>query len=169
MHESDESQSNKHARTHYFPPVSPGHTLAAAAANFSLNEHGSHITTAPIPPAGLGLLVHGWNCPMPLPGNAAVAKAINPRHIPAAIKLANGLNHLLSSATQKTPDHRPLVTMTDIIAYLATPTDGFAFDSKTTESLMDDLEDTSVVVVHTHGERAHFLSFLGTFPIGYVS
>ena len=87
---------------------------------------------------------------MPLPGNAAVAKAINSRHIPAAIKLANGLNHLLSSATQKTPDHRPLVAMIDIIAYLATSTDGYSFDPKTTEALMDDLEDTSVVVVHTH-------------------
>ena len=41
--------------------------------------------------------------------------------------------------------------MIDIIAYLgATSTDGYSFDSKTTEALMDDLEQTSVVVVHTH-------------------
>ena len=151
MHESDESQANKMARTNYFPPASPGQTLAVATANFSLNEHGSHLTKAPNPPAGLGLLVHGWNCPMPLPGNAAVAQAINPRYIPAAIKLANGLNHLLSSDKAKTPDHRPLVAMIDIIAYLeATSTDGYSFDPKTTEALMDDLEQTSVVVVHTH-------------------
>ena len=78
----------KSPRMHTRPPHSPGHSLANTAANFALQEHGSHFPDAPMAQAAPNIpIIHGWNCPMPPPGTVPIGKRITLPHLPAAAKL----------------------------------------------------------------------------------
>ena len=147
--DSTAEPSAKSPRTHTRTPHSPGHSLANTAANFALQEHGSHFPDAPMAQAAPNIpIIHGWNCPMPLPGTVPIGKRITLPHLPAAAKLARGLYQLLSISQARTPEGRVLVDHQLIAEYLASA-EGGSFDSETAEGLMLSLEESDVVVVTT--------------------
>ena len=152
----------KAQRTHTTTPHSPGHLLANAAASLGIAEHGSLLPDALMPSAVK--IVHGWNYPMPLPGQAPIGKRIEPHLLLAAAKLARGLHQLIAMSSAKSSDGQVMIDHKLIAEYLATPTDG-AIDPDITTDLMINLETTDVVNVETHEPGAehdtqYFYNFL---------
>jgi hypothetical protein len=140
--------------------------LATTAASLGIQEHGSHISDASMAPAvpPNACIIHGWNCPMPLPGNAPLGKRITIPHLRAAASLARGIYHLISISQARAPSGRMLVAHQLIVDYL-TSTQGGSFDAETVEGLMLSLEDSDVVAVTSHEpggqeEIQYFYEFL---------
>ena len=109
-------------------------------------------------------IIHGWNCPMPIPGTSPIGKRIAIPHLRAAASLARAIYHLISISQAKAPSGRALVAHQLIAEYLAS-VEGGSFDADAAEGLMFNLEESDVVAVTSHEpggqeEIQYFYEFL---------
>ena len=141
--------------------------LATTAAGLGIQEHGSQLpdtVMAPAAPPSPRIIIHGWNCPMPIPGTSPIGKRIAIPHLRAAASLARAIYHLISLSQAKTSSGRALVAHQLIAEFLAS-VEGGSFDVDTVEGLMFSLEESGVVAVTSHEpggqeEIQYFYEFL---------
>jgi hypothetical protein len=141
--------------------------LATTAAGLGIQEHGSQLpdtVMAPAAPPSPRIIIHGWNCPMPIPGTSPIGKRITIPHLRAAASLARAIYHLISLSQAKTSSGRALVAHQLIAEFLAS-VEGGSFDVDTVEGLMFSLEESGVVDVTSHEpggqeEIQYFYEFL---------
>ena len=130
---------------------SPGRVLSEATHALGINEYGSAAPAAPIvhgddaTMAEVEPKVHGWNCPMPLEGEAHLGVRIPISLSPAVRKLAQGLASLQAPYDAS----GGYIPSSSIAAYMAQlcPTYG-TFDADQTEELIDALDNANVISIH---------------------
>ena len=103
---------------------------------------------------------------MPLEGDNPQNAWIEAALRGVAQKLARGLTHLMSLATQRSSEDRVLVHHEAITEYITSSSYGYAYSTANVDQLMEALEQANAVVVHTipptsyGGDEQYYYEFL---------
>ena len=166
--ESASKSARRTSHQHHSPGRVPTNEIPTATRAIGpISEHGSNWQPAPPNHRTFHLpIVHGWNAPMPLEGDNPQNAWIEAALRGVAQKLARGLPHLMSLATKSLSEDRVLLHHEAIKEYITSSSHGPAYVDRAVDQLMEALEQTNVVCVHTippttyGGEEQYFYEFL---------